>query len=63
MTDLDMFTVGLVLDGIRSALAEGDLPAAASLIKYLAVRDPGKAEVILAALDLAQAMGEAEATS
>lgn len=46
------FTPAQIMAAISAALREGDMPAAAALVRLLAVKDPTSAQMILDALDL-----------
>lgn len=46
------YTPAQIMAAISSALREGDMPAAASLVRLLAVRDPASAQLIIDTIDL-----------
>lgn len=48
------YTPTQILGAIGNALKASDMQAAADLIRYLAVRDPGAAQMILDTLELAK---------
>ncbi|NUS59172.1 MAG: hypothetical protein HOV66_30590 [Streptomycetaceae bacterium] len=51
---MSAYTDEQLLDGIHAALDERDMAAAAGLIRLLAVQNPGAAQAILDAVELAR---------
>ena len=53
MTDWSNFTAEETLKAIYLALKAQDMPAVASLMRLIAVKDPASAELMLAVIDAA----------